>query len=515
MSSKKYFLQIFAVILCAFISTQTYAANNKQWILGLSDEPEMGLDPVMGWGRYGDPLIQSTLLKRGDDLALQPDLARHVSVSDDRHEWTVDLREDARFGDGSAVTSEDVAFTYSQLQQGLSLHDASMIREIIVDDEYKLRFRLVSPDLGFADLLASVGIVPKHAYGPNYGQKPLGSGPFRFVRWDKGQQVVLEQNPYYYGKKPAVERLIIVFASEDSLISLVRSGQIHLASIPQRYARLVPDNYQLLTVETNDNRGIVWPFNAPSANQPGNSVTSDIVIRRAVDQVIDRELLVKSVLQGYGRPAFSLADGLPWGPTNQQREETNVGEISHQLEQAGWLLDKQRNIRVKQGTAASFTLYYPAGDSLREQLSLAVASMVEPLGINVVVRGASWTQIGHAMTTNPVLMGFGSHAINEMFLVYGSEYAGEGWYNSGYYGNEVVDLSLNAIKHATNNQEAQPYWDTVYKQLEDDLPWSWLVNIDHLYAVNECLDIGSPLPEPHQHGWPITRTIEQWQWRCQ
>ncbi|MGR5144000.1 ABC transporter substrate-binding protein [Photobacterium sp. DNB23_23_1] len=514
MSTKKYFLHIFAVISCVFFSAQLYAENNKQWILGLSEEPEMGLDPVMGWGRYGDPLIQSTLLKRGEDLALQPDLARHVAVSDDRHEWTVDLREDARFGDGTPVTSKDVAFTYSLLKKGLSLHDASMISEIIIEDEYMIRFRLASPDLGFADLLASVGIVPKQVYGPNYGQKPLGSGPFRFVRWDKGQQIVLEQNPYYYGEMPAVERLIIVFASEDSLISMVRRGQIHLASIPQRYARLVPDNYQLVTVETNDNRGIVWPFNAPSVNHRGNSVTSDAAIRRAVDQVIDRELLVESVLQGYGRPAFSLADGLPWGPAAQHREVADVSEISQALEQAGWLLDKQRNIRVKQGTIANFTLYYPAGDSIREQLSLAVAAMVEPLGIKVVVRGASWTQIGHVMATSPVLMGFGSHAINEMFLVYGSEHAGEGWYNSGFYGSEVVDVSLNAIKQTTNYQQAQPYWDRVYKQLDEDLPWSWLVNIDHLYAVNECLDIGSPLPEPHQHGWPITRTIEQWQWSC-
>lgn len=515
MSSKKYFIQIFAVICCVFFSFQLYATNTEQWILGLSEEPEMGLDPVMGWGRYGDPLIQSTLLKRGDGLSLQPDLAHHISVSDDRHEWTVALREDARFGDGSKLTSEDVAFTYRQLQQGLSLHDASMISEIIIEDNYTLRFRLAAPDLGFADLLASVGIVSKQAYGPSYGQQPLGSGPFRFVRWDKGQQIVLEKNPYYYGQLPAVDRLIIVFASEDSLISLVRSGQIHLASIPQRYARLVPDNYQLVTVETNDNRGIVWPFNAPSALQQGNHVTSDIAIRRAVDQIIDRDLLVESVLQGFGRPAFSLADGLPWGPTLQHREFVDTSDITQMLEQSGWILDKQRNIRVKQDITASFTLYYPAGDSLREQLSLAVAAMVDPLGIKVTVRGASWTQIGHVMTTSPVLMGFGSHAINEMFLVYGSEHAGEGWYNSGYYGSNVVDTSLNAIKQTTNYQAAQPYWDKVYKQLEKDLPWSWLVNIDHLYAVNECLDIGTPLPEPHQHGWPVTRTIEQWQWRCQ
>ncbi|WEM41190.1 ABC transporter substrate-binding protein [Photobacterium sp. DA100] len=447
-------------------------------------------------------------------MELIPDLATQVSVSDDRLSWTLTLRDDVRFGDGSRLTAKDVAFTYQQLQDGKSVHDASMIEQISIESLNTLRFDLAEPDLGFADLLASVGIVAHKVYQQSYGQNPLGSGPFRFVRWDKGQQIVLERNPYYYGQQPAVQKLIIVFASEDSLISLVRSGQIDLASVPQRYASLVSGNHRLVSVETNDNRGIVWPVNPLSKERGGNEVTSDVAIRRAIDQVINRELLVSGVLQGYGRPAFSLADGLPWGPTIEPRKLADIDEISLQLELAGWFFDKSNLIRERDGVKAIFTLYYPAGDSVREQLSLAVAAMAEPLGIEVNVRGASWTHIGREMSHHPVLMGFGSHNISEMFLVYGSENAGEGWYNSGYYANGIVDFNLSRIKQASGIEHTRPYWDALYQQLDRDLPWSWLVNINHLYAVNQCLDIGEPLPEPHQHGWPITRTIEQWQWSC-
>lgn len=507
--------RVFAVALSILFSAYLQAAvAERQWVLGVPNEPEMGLDPILGWGQYGDGLIQSTLLKRDADFQLQPDVAIKVMPSADRLTWTVKIRNDVLFGDGSPLKAKDVAFTYRQLQQSGAVHDASMIADIIVDDSESLRFVLHSPDLRFVDLLASVGIVPAKQYNQQYAQNPVGSGPFRFVRWDKGQQIVLEKNPYYYSDQPQVDKLIIVFSSEENLISLVKTGQVQLATVPHRYAQAIPNAYQLINVPSNDNRGIVWPMNAPSNYQAGNVVSSDMAIRHAIDQVIDRDLLVQRILQGFGRAAFSLADGLPWGTEKNSREPIELEVIKEQLQSSGWILNDKTQLRSKGGITAQLTLYYPAGDSLREQLALTVSAMVEPLGIKMMVRGGSWAHIKQKMMANPVVMGFGSHSINEMFMVYASEQAGNGWYNSGFYRNTVVDANLAAIKQLADYQQAKPYWSNIYQQLEQDLPWTWLVNIDHLYAVDQCLDIGTPLSEPHQHGWPILRNISQWQWRC-
>src|SRR5690606_4738875 len=107
------------VTLCALgLATGTLAAcggdggsvggSERELRLAVGGESEEGYDPTLGWGRYGSPLFQSTLLKRNPDLSISADLATDYEVSDDALTWTVDIRTDATFTDGSPVTTEDV-----------------------------------------------------------------------------------------------------------------------------------------------------------------------------------------------------------------------------------------------------------------------------------------------------------------------------------------------------------------------------------------------------------------------
>ena len=87
-------------------------AKAPDLVLAIGGEPETGFDPLLGWGGYGNPLFQSTLLKRGLDLSTQADLATDWTLSQDRLTWTVTIRRDAKFSDGTPVTARDVAFTF-------------------------------------------------------------------------------------------------------------------------------------------------------------------------------------------------------------------------------------------------------------------------------------------------------------------------------------------------------------------------------------------------------------------
>lgn len=503
-----------AFLLSIVISQNSISAVPEKIVIGLKEEPEMGLDPVKGWGKYGHPLIQSTLLKRDRDFNLVGDLAEKFELSVDRLSWMIKLRDDVYFSDGKKLTSEDVVFTFKELVAGPSFFNLSMLDRVEKLDTSTIRFVLTKPDLAFADTLSTVGIVPMSGYDQNYGHNPIGSGPFMLSRWDKGQQIVLKRNPYYYGKMAEFDIFVIVFAGEDSLYNLLHAGDLHLASIPARYGKSVPSQYRLSRVKTNDNRGIVWPFLAPSSKEPGNLVTADLAIRKAVDNIVDREYMVESILMGFGQEAFSLSDGLPWGPIERERQPISLQNLKVGLDKAGWLLCEGCKIRNKDGVNAEFTIFYPAGDSVREHLALSVSHMVKPLGIKINVRGGSWEQIARKMHDNPVLMGFGSHTIEEMFLVYGSDTKGVGWYNSGNYSNSVVDASFESIRASDSLEDTLPMWQSIYYELDEDLPWTWLVSLEHLYAVSQCLDIGNPYHEPHQHGWPITRNIDEWSWVC-
>lgn len=167
---------------------------------------------------------------------------------------------------------------------------------------------------------------------------------------------------------------------------------------------------------------------------------------------------------------------------------------------------------------AEFSLYYPAGDVIRQSLAVAVADMIKPIGINIKIEGASWDIIGQMMHSNAVLMGWGSLDPYEMYSIYSSENAGVDYYNNGFYKNEKVDEYLEKALTTTDINEAIKYWQKAQwdgktgLSAKGDAPWAWLVNIDHLYLVKEGLDIGKQRIQPHDHGWSVTYNIEDWKW---
>lgn len=495
--------------------------------LAIGGESEDGYDPTLGWGRYGSPLFQSTLLARDEDLDVVPDLATDWSVSDDGLVWTVDLRTDARFTDGEPVTAADVAYTFTTASRSGGLTDVTALREAVAVDDDTVELRLHRPQSTFVNRLVSLGIVPEHAHGPDYARDPIGSGPFRLVQWDPGQQLIVERNDDYYGEQPAFERIVFQFTGEDASLAAASAGQLDVVSVPAQLAGTDVPGMRLLPVQSVDNRGIVFPYQPDDGRttedgQPlGDDVTSDLAVRQAVNAAVDREALVDGVLEGYGSPAFGPVDGLPWGEPAAAVEDADPERAEQLLEQGGWVDGDGDGVREKDGVRAEFTLLYPAGDSLRQGLALAVADMLAPIGIAVSAEGESWDVIDQRLHADAVLFGWGSHDPTEMYNLYSSAQAGVEYWNPGFYADEAVDAHLEAAMAATDQETANREWRAAQFDGEGtgfgpsgDAAWAWLVNLEHTYLVDECLDLGTPQIEPHGHGWPLTAGIAGWRWTC-
>ena len=186
-------------------------------------EPEAGFNPITGWGYNHEPLVQSTLFKRDSKANLINDLATNYTVSSDGTKWTVKIRNDVKFHDGVPLTAKDVAFTFNTATNGSGSVDLSMLQIATALDNETVEFKLSDPQSTFINKLAVIGIVPEHAYNENYGQHPIGSGPYKFVQWDKGQQVIFEANPDYYGQKPYFKKLTILFMASDAAFAAAKS----------------------------------------------------------------------------------------------------------------------------------------------------------------------------------------------------------------------------------------------------------------------------------------------------
>lgn len=495
--------------------------------LAIGGEPEEGFDPTLGWGRYGSPLFQSTLLARDADLDVVPDLATDWSVSEDGLVWTVDIRTDAVFTDGEPVTARDVAYTFTTASESGGLTDVTVLDEAVVVDEDTVELRLVRPQSTFVNRLVSLGIVPEHAHGADYARQPVGSGPFRLLQWDQGQQLIVERNDDYYGERPAFERIVFQFTGEDASMAAASAGQVDMVAVPSQLAATEVPGMRLVAVRSVDNRGITFPY-VPDEGRTtqdgapiGNDVTSDLAVRQAVNLAVDREALVEGVLEGFGSPATGPVDALPWFEPASAIEDADPARAEQLLEEAGWVDEDGDGVREKDGVPAAFSLLYPADDSLRQGLALAVADMLAPIGLEVSAQGESWDVIDQRLHADAVLFGWGSHDPTEMYNLYSSRQAGVEYWNPGFYADPDVDAHLEAAMAATDQETANEHWRAAQYDgpgtgfgPAGDAAWAWLVNLEHTYLVDECLDVGTPQIEPHGHGWPITAGIAGWRWTC-
>ena len=492
-------------------------------VMGPTSEPEAGFDPAYGWGageHVHEPLIQSTLTVTTADLKIGYDLATDMEVSQDGLTWTVNIRDDVNFTDGEKLTARDVAFTYNTLRDTSSVNDFTMLERAEALDDTTVVFHMKRPYSIWPYTMAIVGIVPEHAYGADYGSQPIGSGRYIMKQWDKGQQVIFEANPDYYGTEPKMKKVTILFMEEDAAYAAVMSGQVDLAYTAASYSDQTLPGYELLSFETVDNRG----FNLPAVKAGtvsdgktvvGNNFTSDVQVRRAVNIAIDRDEMIEHVLNGYGSPAYSVCDKMPWY-NESAKTEYDPEKAAELLEEAGWKAGSD-GIREKDGVRAGFTLMYPASDSVRQALAADTANQLKEVGIDVKIEGVGWDDAYDRAQTEPLMWGWGAHTPMELYNIYHTM-KDTGLAEYSPYANDSVDRYMDEALASGNLEDSYELWKkaqwdgTAGVTQDGDIPWIWLVNIDHLYWSRNGLKVAEQKIHPHGHGWSIVNNVDQWSW---
>lgn len=491
-------------------------------------EPEAGFDPAYGWGageHVHEPLIQSTLTVTNTDLTIGYDLATGYSVSEDGLTWQVTIRNDVKFTDGEPLTAGDVAFTYNTVKETSSVNDFTMLDHAEAADDTTVIFHMTRPFSIWPYTMAEVGILPEHAYdSATYGTEPVGSGRYILKQWDKGQQVILEANPDYYGEAPKMKQVTILFMEEDAAFLAAQSGQVDLAYTSATYSEEEVGGYTLAAYESVDNRGLNLPAVSETTDSEGRTVgndfTSDVLVRRAINIGVDRQEMIDHVLNGYGSPAYSVCDQLPW--YNEASEVAYDPEgAAALLDEAGWVLGED-GVREKDGVQAKMNLLYSNGDSVRQALAADFADQMEELGIICTIEGVGWDTAYDRALSEPLLWGWGAHTPMELYNIYhtieGNTVDGKDMAQYSPYANETVDTYMDQALAESDLEEAytlwqQAQWDgTTGVTQEGDIPWVWLVNIDHLYWVRDGLTVAEQKIHPHGHGWSIVNNVDQWEW---
>ncbi|AKL96555.1 ABC-type dipeptide transport system, periplasmic component [Clostridium aceticum] len=529
-------------LLCAFVFAFAGCSTNKPVevadteIIEAKDELVLALglvdngqfDPKKGWGTHGQiRLTHSSLLKRDADLNILGDLATTYEISEDGLQWMFSLRDDVKFSNGEAVTIEDVVFTYEMLKEDGIKFDLSFVDNIEVQDKKTIIFNLTEPRSTFVGQLTEIGIVPKDIYDDNYSNNPIGSGPYVVAQYDEGQQLILEENPHYYGTKPQFKKLTFLLLSEDTALAAARAGEVDIAYVPTAFADQKIEGMVLRAFESIDVRGLVLPTVKSGAKgltsgnevEVGNDVTSDIAIRRALAVGLNRQNLIDIVLKGHGQKAYSLCDKMPWFNSDTVVEDGNIEEAKKILADAGWIDTDNDGILEKDGLKAEFDLYHSASDQLRTDIALVVADMAKELGIKINTVGTTWDEIFLKGKTNAVVWGGGRHHAHQLYTMYSSNAIDTGINNMPNYQNPKVDEYLQKAMNASSQEEANKYWklaqwdgETGFSLL-GDAPIVWLLRFDHTYLANEKLDLGKQPIVSHGQEWSILGNITEWNWK--
>ena len=327
----------------------------------------------------------------GDQI--EPALAESWDISEDGLEYIFHLRQGVKWHDGEPFTAEDVLFTFNAVLEESNAIDwrPNLIQngepfQFEIVDDHTFKVILSQPDATVLTALA-IPIVPAHAFesldvidSPYNTINPIATGPYRFVAWNTGENVVLEANPDYWRGAPTIDRIVVRFiAGVDNAANALLAGELDFARIDGADLTPFEDNpdFVISTAPRDLQRYI--GFNTQS------TLVSDPAVRRALAVGIDRQAVVDTVAGGYGllsdsvfnRSVFIYEEGrnTPYAYDPQQ-----AGQL---LADAGWTDSDGNGILDKDGAELSLRVVFSGTWGLMQNIAPIVYDNWSALGVNV------------------------------------------------------------------------------------------------------------------------------------
>jgi peptide/nickel transport system substrate-binding protein len=448
--------------------------------IALGAEPS-SLDPQLvqdGSERSVNDNIYETLVYKQADGTLVPGLAAAMpeQVAPDR--WRFHLRPGIKFTDGEPFDSAAVVASVARiLDPAFKSRQATWFSAILrgeAVDPLTVDIVTKQPDPTLPARMYWMKMVPPEASKqPDFALHPVGTGPYRFVEWVRGQRVVLAADPSYWGGKPAIDGVTFRFVPEPGTrLAGLKSGQFDLitALLPE-YAKQVPQMVHVGGPEVG-----LMVLNT----RPGAGITEDVRVRRALTLAIDRASMAKDLFEGYAEPASDQIVGRGWTGYDPSLKPTpyDPAEAARLIKEAG-------------ATGKTLDVLAVSGRWLkdREQVE-TVAAYWEAAGLKVNLHFLEWTEYLNRLfdqTTRPqvafVVHGNPLFDADRTYTAYLE--AGKGSMSSST--RPDLDAFIARARTETDPQKRDALYAQISEAAAKDYLYVFLLQAEDLYGLSARL----------------------------
>jgi ABC-type transport system substrate-binding protein len=459
------------------------APASAQAIKALLTSEFPSLDPAeVGGGEQPMVLyhIFCRLYSFNDKMEPTPDLVASESISDDKRTWTLKLRANAKFHDGTRVDAAAVKFNIERVlaQAGSARTLFAPITEVkaiapdtvalVTSKPYPaLRNNLASPNAGLLSPTAAKEL------GNRIGVQPVSCGPYSFVSWTRGSNILVKRYEGFYGPKPPYAQINFQFVPD--VTTRLFMMQRKEGDFALRFGAQEATELRAAKVKVNEinGRSILYQFNY---KQPP---LDDIRVRQAINYAVDKAAIIKTVLFGAGAPSRSIIASDTFGGKP-------VGFYKYDPDKAKALLKEAGVANAKLKLFATQNLYY--NDGLVAQ---AIAGYLRAVGFDVEVGlngdWASYVERIGKRDFSLYQLSWGSSTGDPDRIVqalFHSKRAGQTW-NFGAFADKDIDRLIEAGATTVDTPKRLAIYGELQEKLFADAPWLFMYRTTGYMALGD------------------------------
>lgn len=451
------------------------------------------------------PMIYDALVEYGEKGEILPSLAESWEISPDEKVYTFHLRKGVKFSDGTLCNADAVKFSierwankpdYEWLNVSKNLEKVEVVDTHTIKLHFSTGYYQTLTELSYPRPLRVMSPSSVEPAGDPDGKfvKPIGTGPWKVENYVKEQKAVLVKNTNYWKNEPNLDKLIIkVITDPQTRVLSLQSGEVDLSggqmgNIPLESLSVLEKDSNTKVQSTESTVSYFLVFNT------NEEIFNDVKVRKAINYGINKKSIVDNLFNGIGSPAKGLFQfTVPYvTKDNNKGYEYDINKAKQLLEEAGWADTDGDKILDKDGKALKIPLVlqvdeFPEWKGICEAIQADLFNIGIEVELKMLERAAYYDALWKNKEYSLLIYRTYSDGWNPYaFLT--SLFHSKDDQPAVAYGTKELDSLLDQVPSASNDEERQKIYDSIFKLMHDEVMCAPIYYPNEVFVTNTRIE---------------------------